>query len=204
MAIIKSGASSDLLTIDATSKAARVTLNDSQGRELSLGGKITYAAATGVFTPPATPTDMSCLWGSATKTIRVLACYISGLQTATGINLFNLIKRSSANSGGTWNAATAVPLDANDAAATAIAGWYTVNPTSLGTVVGNIRSTRVCCPIATGLLVPPLDLIQFAQNDELSKLPTLRGVAQGLAVNFGGAALPGGLTMAVEWVWLEE
>jgi len=32
----------------------------------------------------------------------------------------------------------------------------------------------------------------------------LRGVAPGLAVNFAGAALPGGLTMAVEWVWLEE
>ena len=203
MAIIKSGDSSDLLKIDGVSKAARVTLYDSQGREISFGGKNTYAAATGIFTPPATPTDMSCLWGSATKTIRVLACHIAGLQTATGINLFNLIKRSTANSAGTWNAATAVPLDANDAAATASVGWYTANPT-LGSVVGNIRTARVCCSIATGLLVPPFDLLQFCRNDELSKLPVLRGAAQGLAVNFGGAALPAGLTMAVEWVWLEE
>jgi len=205
MAVIKSGVTSDLLTIDPTSKAARTTIYDSSGREISLGGKATYTGCTGAFTPPATPTDMCTIYGSATKTIRVLACFIAGLQTATGINLFNLIKRSTIDTGGTPVAcATLCSIDSTDANPTATINHYTANPAALGTVVGNLRAARVCCPIATGLIVPPYNLLAFTESDELSKLPTLRGVAQGLAVNFAGAALPGGLTMAVEWVWLEE
>lgn len=203
-AIIKSGASTDTWTVDATSKAGRTTNYDASGRELSFQSKITYSATSGAFTPPATPTDMACIFGSATKTVRVISCVVSANQTTAGINMFYLVKRSSANTGGTAAAMTMVPMDANNAAATAtLVQSYTVNPTT-GGVVGNVRAERILCPAATSISPGAYDMLGFEQNTLLDQPVTLRGVAQGLCLNFNGAGLPAGLSMAVEWVWIEE
>lgn len=81
MAIIKSGASSDQLTIDATSKAARVTLYDTAGRAVH------PAAAYGIsstFTPAATPNNLVIIEGSSTKTIVVWCMWIYTQTTAAG------------------------------------------------------------------------------------------------------------------------
>ena len=53
MAVIQSGASSDQLTIDAVSKASRVTDYDSSGRELSVQSKAAFCVTTAGFTPAA-------------------------------------------------------------------------------------------------------------------------------------------------------
>jgi len=204
-AIIKSGATTDQWTIDATSKAGRVTIYDTAGRDLSPQSKATYSATSGAFTPPATPTDMSCIFGSASKTIRVLSCVVSGTQTTAGINMFFLVKRSTANTGGTSSTLTQVPLDANSAAGTATNVLsYTANPT-LGSTVGNVRAERILCPALASVVAPVgIDLLGFSQNSLIDQPVTLRGSTQGLCVNFNGAALPAGLSMAVEWVWIEE
>ena len=99
MAVIKSGATTDQLTVDATSKAARTTDYDSAGREVAVQVKKTYAAAGPVagFTPPATPTDMIIIEGSATKTIRIISILVAATATAAITSRFQLIKRAAAD-----------------------------------------------------------------------------------------------------------
>lgn len=210
MAIIKSGASSDQLSIDTTSKAARVTLYDSAGRELSSQMKPTYMAS-GTFTPAATPTDLVIIEGSATKTIRVIAFILATTNTAAGSQQFFLIKRSTADTTGTFVAATAVPLDSNNAAATVNrVGHFTANPGALGTAVGTLVTKRVASPAAipatwAGVVQDAgFDFLTIFQNSILDQPVVLRGVAQCLALNFNGVALVAGQTHAYYITWIEE
>jgi hypothetical protein len=209
MAVIKSGVSTDQLTVDPTSKAARVTLYDSLGRELSAQGKQAYMAS-GTFTPPATPTDMVLITGSNTKTVRALAFYLATTNTAAGSQQFFLIKRSTANTGGTFVAATGVPLDSNNSAPTAVVGHYTANPATLGTAVGTIRNIRRASPVAVPATFAGVvedagfDFLNFGDNSLLDQPVTLRGLPQELCINFNGVALVAGQTHAWWALWTEE
>lgn len=203
MAIIKSGATSDTLTVDITSKAARVTRYDSSGRELSEQSKTTYFAASGPFTPPATPTDVWVMQGSASKTIRILSLLISSTQTTGGVNTWYLIKRSTANTGGTSVAANQVPSDSTNPAGTVTVQHYTANPT-VGSAVGTCSVQRSFSPAAAGLASDRMDLLVSGGTSFFDQPLTLRGTSQGLALNFNGAALPAGLSVAITCVWIEE
>jgi len=211
MAIIKSGASTDQLTVDVTSKAARATLYDSAGRELSTQGKQTFMIAS-TFTPAATPTDLVIIEGSATKTIRIVRIKIITTNTAAGSQQFFLIKRSTADTTGTFvSAGTPVPLDSTNAAATVNrAGHFTANPGALGTAVGTMNIIRAASPVAIPATFAGIvdeagyDLLDHYVNSQLDQLVTLRGVAQTLAINFNGAALVAGQTHAYTIVWVEE
>ncbi len=209
MAIIKSGATTDQLTVDPTSKAARVTLYDPAGRSLAAESKATYFAA-GTFTPPATPTDMVTIFGSATRTVRVVAFIITTTNTAAGSQQFSLIKRTTANSGGTLVAATAVTADVADSAATATVGHYTANPSGLGAAAGTINIRRAASPAAVpasfaGVVRDAgVDMLDVGANTSLNKIAVLNGTGQGLCLNFGGAALVAGQTHAYQVVWTEE
>lgn len=209
MAIIKSGASTDLLTVDPTSKASRVTLYDSTGRETSFGFLKTYAASA-IFTPPATPTDMVKITGSATKTIKIVSFRITTTNTAAGSQQFFLIRRSADNTAGTFINTTTVPLDSTNPAATAIIGHYTANPTALGAVVGTINTTRVASPVAIPVSFAGIkeeasvELLPFLGNANLDQRVVLYGTAQLLVLNFGGVALVAGQTHAYTVVWTEE
>lgn len=211
MAVIKSGASTDQWTIDPTSKAGRVTLYDSTGRELSSQGKQTFQISSS-FTPVATPTDIVIIEGSATKTVRVISFVITTTNTAAGSQQFALIKRSTADTTGTFvSAGTPVPLDSNNAASTVNrVGHFTANPGALGTAVGTILTKRVASPAAVpasfaGVAFDAgIDLLASSQNSLLDQPVVLRGVAQCLALNFAGAALVAGQTHAYIITWTEE
>lgn len=209
MAIIKSGASSDNLTIDPVSKAARTTLYTSQGREVSPQSKNTYYAS-GTFTPPGTPTDMVTIFGSASKTVRVLALLITTTNTAAGSQQFFLIRRNAVNTGGTFVAGAPVQADSADAAATATVGHYTANPTALGIAAGNVNIVRVASPAAVpasfaGVVAKAaVDMLQGSENGLLHKPIILSGTSQGLCLNFNGAALVAGQTHAYQIIWTEE
>ena len=169
--------------------------------------RLCYNAVTAAFTPAATPTDLFIIGGSATKVIRILDIRINGTATALTIADFFLIKRSTANSAGTFVASTLIPNDANDAAATATVGHYTANPTT-GTAVGNVSRAKITLPIATS---PISDISQNLLPSAgygvgfTSKPITLRGTAQQLAINFNGVALPAG---SASWycsvTWTED
>lgn len=159
-----------------------------------------YMAASAAFTPGATPQDVFTIAGSATKIVRITRMAISTIQTTAGNNRWALNKRSTANSSGTSAVVAAVPTDSGYPAATAIVRAYTGNPTA-GSLVGEGWGGRVPSPTAalsTASLGP--DVQGFARNP----FATLRGVAQSLGWNFGGLALPAGLSVCALVWWTES
>lgn len=211
MAIIKSGATSDQLTIDATSKSARTTDYDTTGRDLSVQSKRTFAIASS-FTPAATPTDIVIIEGSATKTIRLISMKIWTTNTAAGSQSFQLIKRSTADTTGTFvSAGTPAPLDSNNSAATVNrVGHFTANPGALGTAVGTLSNIRVASPAAIPASFAGIqqdagvEMLDWMDKSLLDQPITIRGVAQCVAINFAGAALVAGQTHSYRIVWVEE
>lgn len=176
--------------------AKNVSLN------LLRGATPTYSAATALFTPGAAATDIATITGSATKVIKILHVEFSMTQTASGITPVLLIKRSTADTGGTPVAATVVPLDINNPAGTATVNAYTANPGALGTSVGNVLVANVNVPVAASVVSPS----QFVLFDaHLAGQPiVLRGTGDVLAVNLAGVTPAGAATAAVTIYFTEE
>lgn len=167
--------------------------------------------ASGTFTPVATPTDLVIIEGSSTRTVRVKSFIITTTNTAAGSQQFLLIKRSAANTTGTFVAATKVPIDSGFGASTANrVGHFTANPGALGTAVGTLATKRVASPAPVpasfaGVVADAgVDMVLELRNAGLGDRVTLRGVAETLAINFGGAALVAGQTHAFTIIWTEE
>lgn len=156
-----------------------------------------YRATSAPFTPGATPQDVFTITGSATRLVRVTAFGICTVQTTAGINSWLVNKRSTANTAGTSTAVTRVPNKTSHPAATATVLQYTANPTA-GTLVGSIWSGRVVspAPASVGVCVGrDLDYSRYGIE--------LVGVGEVLAWNFGGAALPPGLSVQAVVGWEE-
>lgn len=170
-------------------------------------------AASGIFTPVATPTDIVKITGASGKVIRVMSMRLTTTNTAAGSQQYALIKRSADDTTGTFVAATAVPLDSGSAAATAVVGHYTANPGGLGAAVGTINTVRWASPAAV-----PASFAGVAVDAGMEILPvvmtvaglpfvqpvTLRSAAEVLVINFAGAALVAGQTHAYSIVWTEK
>lgn len=152
--------------------------------------KRTYSAAFQVVLA-ATATDVVEIVGSATTSVQITKVTIGGTQTTGGGVVVNLIKRSTAATGGTSTTATLIAHESADTGATAVVKVYTANPTT-GTLVGNIKSRRVQLGATTS--VSPAAEFEWAEN---SKPVILAGVAQTLCVNLGGVTATGG-TLDVE------
>lgn len=152
------------------------------------GSKATYSAGVSGLVTTATATDVFVISGSATKTIRITNISFS-MTTTSGsggaINL-SLIKRSSANSGGTFASSTVVPHDSANASATATVVSYTANPTSLGTTVGVVRSSRYA---VVGQNTAFITTWGFGTRP--GQAVVLRGVSQSLALNFNSGSFTG-------------
>ena len=199
---IKSGASSDLLTIDPTSKAARVSLYDSRGAEI--GQKRTYSAATTLKTATAAGTGVFFeICGSGTTTVRVHRIGIAGtVATAAVYGDLELKKYSAQTTGGTATALTPTPHDSTSAAATvARVNYYTVLATA-GTLVGTVWSETRFFPI-TGTIVHMNHTIPFYWRDQETEGIVLRGTTQCLGANFG-TTTTNAPTLTVTVVWTEE
>jgi hypothetical protein len=196
MAIIQSGASSDNLTVEATSKAARVIPYDKRG-----GGvypRATYSMSAASFTPPASATDIATIFGSGSTVIRILQVVFTITGTATTLNV-SLVKRTTANSGGTPVAMTGLPFDSTSAATTAtLTNSYTANPT-LGS--GTIIDTRKMAVIAAAgaALYPQIWDFDFIGGEPI----VLRGTSQGLAINLNATSVTSPLATAT-FIYTEE
>jgi hypothetical protein len=165
------------------------------------GYKGTYHYFSSGNTPAATPTDVFTIAGSSNKTIRVKKIVLGGMATTAGQFVWNLVRRSAGNSGGTNSSPSGIRHDvSNDAAQTAVLTLYTANPTSLGTTIGTIRGGRLFHNVTT------------AQNDRLvfdfctnqDKALVLRGTADILAINGAGGTLPSGTALDIEIEWEED
>ena len=164
------------------------------------GTKKTYSASVVGFTPAATATDFFAITGSATKTVRVTHLQISGVATSGVAVDVVVLKRSTANTGGTPSAVTAVPNDSANGAATASVVTYGANPTT-GTLVGNVRSAKVGIGTSTSVNITEQPW-QFGIFN--GQAIVLRGVNEVLAMNWNGAAVGAGMSLDIDIEWTEE
>lgn len=165
-------------------------------------GNATYRASGTAYAAYATPTDLIVISGSASKTVLVTGISIQIQSTAAALQTLYYVKRSTANTGGTATAQTALPLDSADATATAVVSLYTAAPTT-GTPVGNYAILQVVSAIATGAPtgINPLSSSASMVTD-LRQGVILHGAGESLCLNYAGAALTTGFTATwfVEWI----
>lgn len=151
----------------------------------TVGLRTTYSAAIrNVSINAATATDIFVIAGSASKTVRVtMLGYTAEYSSTPAILDTSVVKRSTADTGGTSTALTAVPLDSQYPAATATVTSYTANPT-LGTSVGLVNAQYVA--------IPNFGWVDTNYNYGLNGAAgmTLHGTAESLAINAnaGGSA----------------
>lgn len=159
-----------------------------------------FMAASAPFTPGTTPQDVFTISGSATRTVQVVWMAITTVQTSAGTNAWSLVKRSTANSGGTSATVAGVPLDDAFPAATAVVRQYTANPTA-GTLIGSMWSGRVPSPAPATAVG---DFEKIVPVGGRGTRTTLSGTTDVLAWNFAGAALPSGLSVQAVVCWTEN
>lgn len=176
---------------------------DLRGAQLTVpldGMRATYSASFGI-SPATTATDVFTIGGSGSKTVRILQVEAWPSETTAALKQLFLLIRSSANSGGTSSAGTAVPFDSNSPAATAPVTIYSANPTSLGTLVGNIRSSNM--NVGPGTTTDPETLVRWDFGNNSGQAVVLRGSSQFLALNLNSVTFTGG-SIYVSVTWTEE
>lgn len=158
-----------------------------------------FMACSTPFTPGSTPQDVFTITGSATRKVTVTRMSLASVQTTAGMLAWSLIKRSTANSGGTSVAMTAVPTDRGFPAATATVLRYTGNPT-LGNAVGPVWSGRIASPAPATAPVGDLERVVLSERNPI----TLDGTGDVLAWSLAGIALPAGLSVQATVWWNEN
>lgn len=192
------------------SRGWHVNLRNAAGTELGTdasplvvaaddGGKATYSATGLGFLSAALATDIFTITGSGTKTIKILRLEMSATAAAGGSFNALLIKRSTADTGGTSTTLTSVPHDSTASAATATVRSYTANPT-VGTSVGTIRTTKL---FVSGASTTASVDQEWLFGTRPGQAVTLRGTGEVLAVNLNATTLTSG-NFDVDIEWTEE
>lgn len=172
-------------------------IEDGAGQKIF--GKATYRYAQSTITFAATFTDVWVIGGSASKTVRINSIILCGTATAATNLDIALVRRSTADTGGTSGAFTAIPSDVNNPGVTATVLNYTANPT-LGTAFGNASVRKLNVGVAGSAGCQTWTFGSPTSGQPL----TLRGTAQQIAVNFGGVAVPAGLSLTFDMETTEE
>lgn len=162
----------------------------------------TYSASITGLATAASATDFFTLTGATGIVTRITFAQCSGIATTVGTADIVALKRSTANTVGTSTAPTAVPMDANSAAASSTVLAYTANPTT-GTLVGNIRAQKIGLPLAnTGAINGPVTW-DFATRPGTQEV-VLRAATQVFALNGAGATLAAGAALDCNVEWTES
>lgn len=148
-------------------------------------------------------TDFWCIQGSASKTVFVTAILVTGQVASAALNArLNLVVRSTLNTGGTSSTLTAGPLDPNNAAATATVVLYSVNPASLGNLVGVVKGYILIqsgTPLTTVPPGPALGFVEEWGTVRATQPITLRGTTQEACLNLGAQTSLTNAMVTVEW-----
>lgn len=165
----------------------------------------TYAATSVGVVPASAATDLACITGSATKTIRVQYIRISG-SSGTLVNVpITILKRASADTGGTPATSTALPvpysLDSSNAAASATTIAYTANPTLVDATPG-ILDNDIVAFVTTGTASTNGAIIFDYTARNFMQAPVLRGIAQQICVNLNAITVTTG-SVNISFRWTE-
>lgn len=154
----------------------------------------TYSVS-GIATLASAATDVFWFAGNATNTVAITKIRIIGIATAVGVNAITIVKRSTANTGGTSSSTTPTPHDLGDGASVSSAlTTYSANPTPGTGVV--FRQQYFTFGTSTS---PPVE--STFDFGEFAKPIILSGTAQGIAINLNGATVTGGALMVnIEFV----
>lgn len=154
----------------------------------------TFSAAGTVAIAP-TPTDVFVLPGNATNTVFVTKVIVSGQATAANTLLVQLVRRSTALTGGTSSAMSLVAHDQTDTAVSAPL-QFTANSTGGGSTVGTLRAQW----LGYGSTTVPGGQIIWEFGDKGKEL-ILSGVGALVCVNLNSTSVTGGnLSVTFEWV----
>lgn len=151
-----------------------------------------------LMTPYAAATDIVVLRGSATKIVRLSWVEVVLSATAAGVLDIQLTKHSIANTAGTSTTPTPTPHDSGDPPATAVVLQYSAAPTISGTPPA-LRASKAGISAASAMVV-----VRWDFGTRWVKLPTLRGVAQELAINLNADVLLAGELAAYSMEWFED
>jgi hypothetical protein len=167
----------------------------------------TYAATSIGLVPGTAPTDIACLRGSATKTIRVKQARVSG-TAGTAINIVAVLtKHVTIDTGGTPATTTALPvpypLDTTFPTVTATAIAWTVNPTITDAAPGLLSAQTVFLPVTSTAANGQAAIFYWDDGGPATSPPTLRGIAQEICVNLNGVTAPSSGLMTVSFMWTE-
>ncbi len=203
-AVDTTGFASIRLNVSALSSGSAVlTMSGSAGDRAVLtrpARTAVYTASVAALSPAASATDYITVTGAVGKVITITDVRCTAISTAAATGRVDAVKRSTANSGGTSAAMTAVPLDANDIAAAATALSYTANPTT-GTLVGIVGSTHITSVTAATTALTPLPAT-FSWPFPTG--PRLRAATDVFAINGGGASYTSGFAANCTVTWVEE
>lgn len=134
--------------------------------------------------------------GAASTTIEINRITVTLYGTAVGKMDVVVNKRSTASAGGTSANLAKVPYDAADAASVATVRTFSVTPTTLGTLVGQMRVAMLS--IAASQASDRLKL----ESGQYSKSFTLTAATQAITVDLAGT-VPTGAEMAIDIEWTE-
>lgn len=195
-------------TFNPIANTYNLTSAERQVVSVADGGKATYSAAyVAQSVGTSATTAIFGINGSATKVVRLVQLIVSVTIATAGEEYdFVLEKESVLPTGGTAaTAATIVPWDSSDGAATATTRFYTATPTD-GTVTGAIFTCKLAAyiKVATTVLTPNNVLnLNFGQQPGC-KAVVLRGAAQGLYATISTATPANASSWDVTFVWTEE
>ena len=182
-----------------TGVACAQTVSPFVGGTVPAGYFSTYGVAITNQQPAASATDINCITGSATRTIYVRSIRLTGSNSAGAVGRdIQIVKRSTADTGGTPSNATVVPHDSFSAAATATVTSYITNPTT-GNAVGNVASVHAAFPVTTASV--NVTVYDFPFGREGSTSLVLHGVNEQVCVNmFAAGAATDSLHTTYEWI----
>lgn len=169
--------------------------------------KVTYSAGFIGLVPAASATDVICLAGSATKTVKLTGIRLGGSAgTAVAVPV-TLVRRVAVNTGGTAATTTANPAnniskrDTGNATATAVPIAYTANPTITDTAPTYMDSIEVFFGVTTASIASVTTT--YNAIDTLVQPPTLSGAAAQFCLNFNAVSISTGLLNG-SITWTEE
>lgn len=163
------------------------------------GNRTTYSASFNGLVAASSPTDIWTISGSSSRTIRISRITVTATQSTSAQRDILLIKRSSANTGGTSTTATIASHDSNNIAPTAVIRGYTANPSGLGTSAGVLRTRKVF--IGAGTSNSDEFLIEFGTRNDQALV--LRGTAEFACINLNGVTSASN-SFNISVTWTEE
>ena len=199
----------------ATSAFAQVNIVPAPGLNSGYLPKTSYSSSFYGLVPASSATDLLCIAGSATKTVRVTNLTIGG-TAGTLVSLpINVLRRATADTGGTAATTTANPgvttqiasrdtQQATNASASATLVSYTVNPTINDAAPVYVDSKIMMLGLTGTTLASQVTVFDWSRDIANNiQVPTLRGAAQQLCVNLITVSVSSGVLNG-SITWTEE